>query len=452
MPYTAHPESRFDRSRGVSDPKLTHLSQRQRLNTIKSMVESIENIRNGAVDTPKKVDSKNEKAKISNQNKTQHQNARPADSLEVSEGNKTDNYDQDDQEKASGLGHVWESEKTRPRSAVLKAAVSSPPICQLGLIEHESLDIGSRRPIVQPVLSRSEDKRIRQEPDDATVPEPASQYQNSLASNVDLRTFANFRISPLLDSFNSKFDIGQEVSWTDEGKIYSKFPANPLADRAMAYPTLSSTLPDPDLEAGVTAQDKEKERRYSNGRDHTERPASTSVALEPENAETRDIDTEMAATSAMSERREAENTERRERAEIDDRLAHLDRVEVENTERRERAEKADRLAQFDKLKTENTETRDRDAEPVSRLPQIKKRADFLVQETRNITRRQSLPSLQSLQTHTPPSTLNLNRVSMTVSTTSHGIHISQMRELEPQMMEMARWDNSRLLRRVSMDC
>ncbi len=214
------------------------------------------------------------------------------------------------------------------------------------------------------------------EPDEATVPEPvvikpltqrfsipkpsanppidtssniSSKYQDSLATNVDLRRSANFTPSPLLDSFESNFDFGQEVSWTDGEVKYPELPVDPLADGAMAHPT----LPSPNLEAVVTAKGKEKERRYSNGQDHTERPASTSVA------KSRDTDTKIAAT-------EAEIDKLKKQAIITAKEAEINRIEAKMKSRGLKLVKPGVLDEAHYR-----------SEPVSRLPQIKKAADFL---------------------------------------------------------------------------
>ena len=160
--------------------------------------------------------------RIPNQNETHRQNALPTNSLRVSEGYETDN---DDEQGASGLGHV-----------------------QPSLIKHESLDVHSRGPSVQTPLISSQDMRVRHGKYDIAGPSRARQPIRRSGHP------SNGEFTPLV--------------------------APPLDDGKMTSPILNPTLPDPNLEVGVTAKGKEKERRYSNGRDNitTEHPASTSVA------------------------------------------------------------------------------------------------------------------------------------------------------------------------------
>ena len=353
-----------DTPKKVDDPKSTHLSQRQRLNTVRIMVESIDNVWNEAVNTPKKVNAKNEKAKILHQNKTHRRNEktrRPSD-----------------------------SEVRTPYS------VASQPFPG---------------------------------PDDATVPEPEVQYQDSPAMNVG--TSVNYEMSGALLDWD--LETGQEIPWTNEGQINPTFLASSLSDGALADPTIFSTLPDPTLEAGVATKGKERERRYSNRRDHTECPPSTPVALKIENAETREIDANMAVTNAMSDRLEAEyKAKNAERENAERENTERGNTERENTERenaeRENAEREN----AEKVEAWNAKAVDTAAETEA----IKKETDKLRRQ-----RRQSYAP----QTPLPPSTLN-----QVIMNAGHGINISQMRELGPHMIEVARQENSRLERRVSI--
>ena len=253
---------------------------------------------------------------------------------------------------------------------------------------------------------------------------------------MNVGTSVNYEMSGALLDWD--LETGQEIPWTNEGQINPTFLASSLSDGALADPTIFSTLPDPTLEAGVTTKGKEREKRYSNRRDHTECPPSTPVALKIENAETREIDANMAVTNAMSDRLEAEykakNAEREntERANTERENTERENTERENAERenaeRENAEREN----AEKVEAWNAKAVDTAAETEA----IKKETDKLRRQ-----RRQSYAP----QIPLPPSTLN-----QVVMTAGHGINISQMRELGPHISEMARQENSRLERRVSI--
>ena len=207
--------------------------------------------------------------RILNQNETHRQNALPTDSLRVSKGYETDH---DDQQGASELGHI-----------------------QPGLIKHESLNVHSREPLLQNPLVNSEDMRVRHREYDIAGPSRARQSikRSDQPSNGEVTLLLDPPLdygtvtSPILDP--TLPDPNLEISMTAKGKekegkysngrdnINTEYPASTsVADLGGIDPTLPSANP----EAGVTTKGKEKESRYSNERDHnnTESHASTSVA------------------------------------------------------------------------------------------------------------------------------------------------------------------------------
>ena len=124
--------------------------------------------------------------------------------------------------------------------------VPTPYAAQPDLIEFESLDILSLEPLVQPPLTRSEHVGIGHGEYDISGP---SRAREPIKHSVQP---SNSEVTLLLDS--------------------------PLDDGLAGSRILNPNLPDLNLETVVTAKGKEKERRYSNGRDYNNTGYSASTS------------------------------------------------------------------------------------------------------------------------------------------------------------------------------